>query len=194
MVLFGKHEHDQCGTTSSVFLTAVSPFFNVARGDSVTLSGAGFNSNPASNIVMFQSASGTTAATVSVASLTSLTVTVPSDAVCGKITVQADNQTSAGRIVTISGTTCSLQLTGFYGNAAPGEIIVLEGAGFDTVTPSNNIVRFAATNGTVNGSVVQAGSTQLHVRVPASAIAGNVTVAAARRRRMQFHIRRRCNA
>ena len=54
---------------------------------------------------------------------------------------------------------------------------LLEGTGFDALTPINNIVTFATSGGgTANATVVQAGGTQLHVRIPETATQGNVTV------------------
>jgi hypothetical protein len=90
--------------------------------------------------------------------------------------VQVGNQISNGRIVTVAGTSCGLQLSDILGNAAPGETLVLEGSGFDVITPANNIVKFTANSGTVNATVLQAGGTQLQVRVPETTVQGNVTV------------------
>ena len=80
----------------------------------------------------------------------------------------------------VSGTSCGVQLADILGNPSPGETLVLEGAGFDVVTPANNIVKFtAAGGGTVNATVIQAGGTQLQLHVPETAAAGNVTVTVA---------------
>ena len=162
------------GTATPLALTTVSPYFNVSRGSSVTLAGMGFSSTAASNTVLFRAGTGTTQAVVTAALSSSLTVTVPADAVCGPVTVGAGGQT--GRMVMISGTICGLQLAGILGNAPPGETMILEGVGFDVFTPANNIVRFSAAGGTVNATVLQAGGTQLQVRVPETAVQGPVTV------------------
>ena len=54
---------------------------------------------------------------------------------------------------------------------------MLEGAGFDTAFPANHIVQFASSRGgTVTAPVLAAGGTQLHVRVPDTAVDGNVTL------------------
>jgi len=108
------------GTATPLALMTVSPFSGVARGANVTLRGLGFGTTPASNTVLFRSATGTTAGTVTAATPTALTVTVPADAVCGPVTVGAGGQTSAGRMVTVAGTSCSVQLAGILGNAPPG--------------------------------------------------------------------------
>jgi len=160
------------GTTTPLALTGVSPFFGVSRGSTVTLTGMGFSLTPSANTVLFRRAVGTTGATVVSASAISLSVTVPSDAVCGEVTVQVGNTVSDGRIVTISGTSCVVKLVDILGNASPGETISLEGAGFDVVSPQNNVVKF----GTLSATVLQSGGTQLQVRVPDNAVAGPLTV------------------
>ena len=63
------------------------------------------------------------------------------------------------------------------GRGSPGDVVVLEGAGFDVGTPANNVVQFTSLGGsTVTAPVLAAGGTQLHVRIPDTAAQGNVTV------------------
>ena len=165
------------GTPTSLALTSISPFFGVAAGNGLTLSGMGFDPILANNTVLFKSASGTVGATVTSASTTGLTVTTPAGAVCGPVTVSTGGQTSNARMVTISGSSCGLQLVDLWGAGSSGEVIVLEGIGFNVVTPASNVVRFAASGGgTVTAPVLAAGGTQLHVLIPAGATQGNVTV------------------
>ncbi len=165
------------GTATPLLLTSVAPYFQVATGASVTLAGLGFDSTPANNVVTFKTSSGgTTTGSVTAATATSLTVTVPSDAACGGVTVTASAQTSNARMIVVSGTTCPLILTDIFGSGGPGDTLVIEGAGFDVVRPSNNTVTFATASGTVSATVVAAGGTQLHVRIPDTAIQGNLTV------------------
>ena len=58
--------------------------------------------------------------------------------------------------------------------------MLLEGAGFDIVTPSNNNVKFnTAGGGTTTAPVMHAGGTQLQLHVPEAAAAGTVTVTVA---------------
>ena len=165
------------GEVTPLALTAVSPFFKVAVGASLTLTGLGFDAVPANNTVSFKSAGGPIGATVTSASTTSLTVTVPTGSICGTVTVTVGAQTSNARTVTVAGSSCAIQLSDMWGGGSPGETLVIEGGGFDIATPGNNIVKFAANGGgTVNAAVVMAGATQLHVRIPATAVQGNVTV------------------
>jgi len=164
------------GTPTPLMLAAVSPSDSVLVSTTVTLTGLGFDATPASNIVQFRSATGTVNGTVTQASASSLAVTVPPTALCGTVTVTVAGQVSNGRSIQISGTPCPVLLSDIWGNASPGETLVLEGTGFDVVTPANNIVLFTTSTGTAPATVLQAGGSQLHVRVPASAVRGNVTV------------------
>ena len=165
------------GTPTPLALTAVNPYFQVAEGATVTLTGMGFDATPANNTVLFKSAAGTVSGTVTAATTTSLTVTVPAGAVCGPVTAAVGGQTSNARTVAIAGTTCALQLVDVWGGGSPGDVVVLEGAGFDVGIPANNVVKFTSLGGsTVTAPVLAAGGTQLHVRIPDTAAQGNVTV------------------
>lgn len=170
------------GTQTPLLLASVNPYFPVQRGNSITLTGSGFTSPPAANLVSFKSALGLTSGTVTGGTVTdgtmsSLQVKVPDDAVCGGITVTTETGTSKPKPVLIVGTSCPLSLTGLLGAGAPGQIAVLEGTGFSRLSPGDNVVRFrSADGGTVIAPVMQAGETELQVRIPDSAIAGDVTV------------------
>jgi len=73
--------------TPAPTLTGFSPTSGTA-GTIVTLTGTNFSTSQANNVVKFNG----TPATVSAATATSLTVTVPDGASTGKITVQVENQ------------------------------------------------------------------------------------------------------
>ncbi|MBI4474083.1 MAG: IPT/TIG domain-containing protein, partial [Acidobacteria bacterium] len=165
------------GTAARLALTTLAPLTPVAAGSDITLSGIGFSTTASSNTITFKAATGTTTGTVKSATSTSLTVTVPTGAVCGPVTVTVGTETSNARTAQISGSTCALQLNDILGGGSPGDTLVLEGAGFNVSSPSANLVKFAAAGGaTVNAKVLQAGGTQLHVRIPDGAVEGNVTV------------------
>ncbi|MFJ3505608.1 RHS repeat-associated core domain-containing protein [Streptomyces sp. NPDC090135] len=134
-------------------------------GAKVTLSGTGFSSNAASNIVKF---GGKEAAVVS-ASATRLVVTVPSDAVNGKVTVTVAGKTAeAGETFSVSpsGPVISsvLPISGVAGTP-----VVLTGSGF-AETATENVVRF---NGIV-AEVKERTGTSLTVEVPPSARTGRI--------------------
>jgi len=165
------------GTSMPVAVTQVAPYFNVQRGFTIALDGMGFDSIPTNNIVTFKTATGTVSASANTASLTGLTVTVPMSAVCGAMTVSSGGHVSKPRVITLSSVSCGLEIVDIIGNGAIDETLVLEGTGFDAAHPTNNIVRFASSTGNpVIAPVVAAGSTQLQVRIPKTAIDGNLTV------------------
>ena len=165
------------GTATPLLLTSVSPFFNVLPGNPVTLTGLGFDPAPSNNTALFRAVAGTVAGTITAATGTSLTVNVPPQAICGGVSVTTGGNTSNQRTITIPGSSCPLLLTDILGGGAPGDTLVLEGAGFDVFMPSGNVVEFAAAGGgRAAAQVLQSGGTQLHVRIPDNAVSGNVTV------------------
>ncbi len=165
------------GTNASLVLTRVRPYFRVQTGSTVTLEGMGFDSVAENNTVTFSSMSGNIGAAVLSATTTSLVVVVPTQAACGPVRVAVNGRTSNARVATITGASCSLQLTDILGGGSPGDTLVLEGVGFDVSTPANNVVRFATGSGnTVIAPVLAAGSTLLQVHVPETAVSGDVTV------------------
>jgi hypothetical protein len=105
-------------TVSGTTLTSAQPFTVAPQitsfapgsgpvGTSVTLQGYGFSATPSANLVTF----GGVAATVTSASATQLTVTVPSGANTGYIQVTVNGGTghsSAGFVVTASGNTVAI--------------------------------------------------------------------------------------
>jgi hypothetical protein len=164
-------------TATPLLLASVQPFYKVDPGTSVTLSGFGFDPQPANNTVLFRSVSGTVGATVTTASSTSLTVTVPAVAVCGGVTVVVGSLASNARTVLVSGAACPVLLTDILAGGAPGGTLVLEGSGFDVSNPRNNSVLFTSSGGgTVAATVLMSGASQLHVQIPPTATDGNVTV------------------
>jgi hypothetical protein len=165
------------GTPVPLLLTSISPFYFAEPGKPVTLTGMGFDSNPAGNTVVFRSASGTTSRTSTAVMAGTLTVDVPLTALCGTVMVSTGNRTSNARTLVVAGTTCPLQIADLNGGGDPGDLMLIEGSGFDVVTPSNNIVKFAAAGGgNVTAPVLQAGETQLHLRIPDAAVDGDVSV------------------
>ncbi len=168
------------GTATPLMFATLTPFFNVLPGTALLLNGLGFDPMPMNNTVLFKSAAGTVAAAVTAASSQNLAVTAPDDAICGPVKVIVGGQTSNGRMIAIRGLSCAVQLSDLWGGGGPGDIVVLEGAGFDIVTPANNEVKFsAASGGMVTATVLSAGETQLQIRIPDTAVHGDVTVTVA---------------
>lgn len=149
-------------------ITSFSPVSGPV-GASVTITGTNFSTTPSDQVVKFNG----TAATVTNATSTSLTVTVPADATTGKITVSLRGKTAASAndfTVTLPGPT----ITSFTpASGTVGTSVTITGTNFKT-TPGNNVVKF---NGTV-ASVTAASATSLTATVPAGAATGKITVGA----------------
>lgn len=80
-------------TLSNPVISSFSPAGEGRWGDVVTINGAGFDPTPSADTVLFNGV----AATVSSASITSLTVSVPAGAQSGPVTVSVDGRVSAPR-------------------------------------------------------------------------------------------------
>lgn len=146
-------------------ITEFSPTSGSA-GTSVTITGTNFSTAAANNVVMFN---GTTA-TVSAATGTSLTVSVPAGASSGKITVGVSSQTvsSATHFTIVQAPTIS-GLSPDTG--AEGATVTITGVNF-SASIINNLVRF---NGAL-ALVTAATTTRLTVIVPEDGSTGKVTV------------------
>jgi hypothetical protein len=93
-------------TSSSPTITSFSPTSGVV-GTAVTISGTNFSTTAANNVVTFNGIQ----ATVTVATATSLTVTVPTGATTGAISIKVGTQTAASSgnfTVTVVSTTVAL--------------------------------------------------------------------------------------
>ncbi len=134
-------------------------------GTTVTIAGTNFSTIPTENMVAFNGA----AATVTAASATELTVTVPAEATTGRITV-----TISGTETTSSSDFTVLEpaITGFFPPiAGAGVEVTITGNNFSTST-AENIVTFNGETATVT----TASSTELKVTVPAGATSGPISV------------------
>lgn len=135
-------------------------------GTVLTINGTNFSATPASNSVTVSNK----AATVSAASTTQLTVTVPATATTGavKVTVGGQTATASGNFTVLLPPT----ITSLYPDAAPvGGMVSIVGTRFSS-TAANNLVKF---NG-LTAVVVEASTTQLDAVVPVGATTGPVTV------------------
>lgn len=144
--------------------TGFSPTSGIV-GTTVTITGENFDASPAANVVTFNG----TAASVSAATTTALTVTVPEGAATGKVTVVSGNRT-----VTSSSDFTVLQttITGFSPAASTvKEKVTITGTNFST-TPALNVVKF----GDVPATVTSATATELEVTVPDDAVTGKISV------------------
>ena len=151
-------------TVITVSITDFSPTSGIV-GTSVNITGIAFDPSPSGNIVNFNG----TPATVTSATTTSLTVTVPSQATTGKITVEVN-----GNVATSSTdfTVLNPTITDFTpASGVAGTTVTISGANF-SVNPTNNLVKF---HGAI-ATVTSASSTQLVVAVPENATTGSILV------------------
>lgn len=150
-------------------ITSFSPT-SAKVGTSIVITGTNFNNTVSGNVVTING----TVASVTAATTTQLTVTVPSGASgTGKITVTANGlmaTSSADFTVTTEGSTTPT-ISSFTASGAVGSALVITGTNFST-TPANNIVTI---NG-VTALVTAATATQLTVVVPAGATSGAIAV------------------
>lgn len=133
-------------------------------GSTVTITGSGFDTTPANNLVKFNG----TPAVVSAATVGSLTTTVPSGATSGQLAVQVGSLVALGPNFSVA-----VGITGFTpSSGSAGTSVVLSGAGFDTSVLSNNAVSF----GGVSATVTAVSTSSLTATVPTGAISGPISV------------------
>jgi hypothetical protein len=157
-------------TSSADFLVLQTTLTNFSPtsgsvGTEVIITGTNFSATPSENVVKFNGA----AATVSAATSTQLTVTVPAEATTGKITVTVNGKTvTSANDFSITTPT----ITEFFPPiAATGISVKIKGTNFSSIA-ANNIVKFNGTSATVTA----ASATELTVTVPGGASTGTLTV------------------
>lgn len=140
-------------------------------GTEVTISGQSFAPSASDNTVTF---AGDAGATVTSASETSLTVTVPGGAMTGPITVAVGGESvSSSNEFTVEEGKADLKINSFSPKAAEvGQEVTITGAGFAD-SRSGNSVSFG---GDAVATVTAASSTELKVEVPQDAQDGPITV------------------
>lgn len=158
-------------TTGPVFtvefppvISSINPLSGMAE-DEIIISGSNFSTTGSQNIVKFN---GTTT-TVTAASATQLTVTVPSGATTGTVTVEVNGKTAIGPVFSVIPP--PVISTVEPASAKVGDEVTITGSNFST-TASENIVKF---NG-IRASVSSATATTLVVVVPEGATTGVLKV------------------
>ncbi len=147
--------------------------FNPTKGNvgiDVTIDGSNFGATAAENIVKFNG----TKATVTDASTTQLTVTVPAGATDGKISVEVDGQEtkSTGTFTVTTESEDELSITGFDPQQGiVGTMVTIDGTGFSP-NKVDNTVEFNGVICTVSSATAE----QLQVIVPSGATDGKISV------------------
>src|SRR5205814_8839294 len=101
------------------------PYVRLRAGLTATLTGTGFDPIPANNVVRFKSATGMVNAEMVSGTTSSLTITIPPEAICGPVVVSTGNQTSNPRMAAFSDGICGVQLMAISEGGSPGETIIL---------------------------------------------------------------------
>jgi len=161
-----------------LYISRVSPVTSLTANDVLAITGTGFDSIPANNIVSFSGPNNTivTAVPASATSI-SLTVAVPIGAVSGYVHVASGNRISNRKSILISGTPTPLLINHIYYPDFSGEPILIEGTGFNPSQPANNQVLFTGPGNTeILATVVAAGRTELIVLVPDGAVTGPLKI------------------
>lgn len=136
-----------------------------AVGSTVTITGSGFSTVASENLVKFNN----TVATISSATSTSLTLTVPAGATTGKISIARGgfNVSSLNEFLVLP-----LAINSFTpAIGVPGTSVSIVGSGFSGIA-TNNLVKF---NG-VTATVVSSTSSVIVANVPTGSTIGKVTV------------------
>jgi hypothetical protein len=163
-----KNKDEEPAPIAPLAITSFTPTSG-GEGATVIITGMSFSTTAADNIVKFN---GTTA-TVSAATATQITTTVPANATTGKITISANGKTATSATdFTFLTTPVVSSFTPEYHHTADAlPDVIITGSNFSS-TAANNIVKFNGTTATVS----QATSTELTVTLPAEATTGKITV------------------
>lgn len=138
-------------------------------GTSVIIQGIGFSATPASNTVTFN---GVTAS-VTAATTTQLTVTVPSGATTGTIGVTSPSGSATSANAFTVGASSAPTITSFTPTiATAGTALTISGTNFNTTIQNNRIKLNLTSTYALTGST----STALSTTVPSAAGSGHLTV------------------
>lgn len=161
-------------SNSDITYTVINPVINTLsppegpNGGLITLNGSGFGTSQNGSTVQFN---GVTAS-VSSWSNTSISATVPSNAITGPVTVTVGGVISDGVTFTVTGT---LAVTGVSPGVGPvGTSVTITGTGFGTTQNGGS----ASFNGNV-GSISSWNATQIVAIVPSGTTTGSVSVTVA---------------
>lgn len=146
-------------------------------GDTVTINGARFDGRgPERNVVRFtrsqQAGGGQTFGSVTQATRTVLTVTVPADAATGPVTVDTEGGTATSPSDFVVNQFSAPVITDFNPRRGiPGTAVTLTGTNLK-VNANDPTVTFAGINGRLPALVTSASATEVHTSVPNGAITG----------------------
>ncbi len=141
-------------------------------GTTVTITGTNFSLVPTENVVRFFN---NRTATVTASTATTLTVTVPTGAITGRISVTTNCVTVTSATDFTVGVVALPAITSFTPTSGPiGTTVIITGTNFST-TPASNTVAFNGTAAVVTASTI----TSITTTVPPGATTGKITVTVA---------------
>ncbi len=139
-----------------------------AVGSVVTITGTNFSPNPADNVVDFNGEP----AIVTASTFTSITTTVPANALTGPINVYVGCDVASSSTDFIVDCGSAPSITSFSpSNGLAGTVVTITGANFNT-TPANNFIDFNGELAVVTAST----ATSITTAVPVGAITGPITI------------------
>ena len=156
---------------SAVLAPTISSFAPTTGpiGTTVTITGTNFSTTPSANVVKFFN---NKTAVVTASTATSLTVTVPTGTITGKISVTTNCFTATSTNDFTIGVAAIPTITGFTPSSGPvGTAVTLNGTNF-SATPANNLVKLNGTTATVTASTTNS----ITLTVPVGATSGKFTV------------------
>ncbi len=161
----------QVATVTPVITSSVANL--AANVTTLTINGFGFSATASKNVLTLTNGSGGVIGTVTAATVAKLTVTLSGTKLTGgtlSATVTSNSQSSgtAVQVATVI-PVVTLSTASLLANATT---MTIAGFGFDTATPSNNVVTFS---GGATGTVTSATSTQLTVTGLTGLLAGTLT-------------------
>jgi gliding motility-associated-like protein len=157
------------GTPGPPTITSFTPSSGVA-GTPVVITGTNFSTIPSENDVRWNV---TSKAVVTASTATSITTTVPANAVTGKIYIKVGCHPFINSTETFTvGPALTPTITSFTPSSGPtGITVTITGTNFST-TPASNTVQFNGTTAVVSAST----ATSITTTVPAGATTGKITV------------------
>jgi len=159
----------ESNNTNVPSITSFSPTSG-QTGTTVIITGTNFSATASENIVTFNG----TNATITQATTTQITTTVPTGATTGKIVITVNSKTvTSSTDFTVESNNANVpSITSFSpASGSTGTTVIINGTNF-SVTPSENVIAFNGTQGTVT----EATTTQITTTVPVGASTGKITI------------------
>ncbi len=167
-------------------IVSMNPTSSLSTGSQLGLTGTGFSSNAADNIIIFSRAGG---GFISIAAMSvtpspgpkTITAIVPDNAASGPVFVKRKDLGLPGQpfVVTITNSAVPLYVSKVNpatGVAAGASTLTITGSGFNAIAGNNSVTFSSADGSTITTAATSASPASLTVPVPAQAVTGAVWV------------------